>query len=196
VNQIVAAMPGLLNAAAATQTGLGTTADIVSGILEGFRLEAEEAARVADVIAAATTSSSATIESLGQTMSYVAPVAVGFGADLEEVTAITGRLADAQITGTRAGTALRAIYSRLAAPTGEAEKLLQKLGVTVQDSSGNVLSMIDIIRQLELATKDMGTAERAATLQTLVGMEAVSAFSVLLDIGAVNLSSYADELRN
>src|SRR5690606_30771743 len=52
------------------------------------------------------------------------------------------------------------------------------------------------IRQLELATKDMGTAERAATLQTLVGMEAVSAFSVLLDIGADNLSSYADELRN
>ncbi len=196
VNQIVAAMPGLLNAAAATQTSLGTTADIVSGILEGFRLEAAEAARVADVIAAATTSSSATIESLGLTMSYAAPVAVGFGASLEEVAAITGRLADAQISGTRAGTALRAIYSRLAAPTGEAKNLLQKLGVTVQDSSGNMLSMIDIIRQIELATKDMGTAERAATLQTLVGMEAVSAFSVMLDVGADNLAAYADELRN
>src|SRR5690606_8128384 len=35
----------------------------------------------------------------------------------------------------------------------------------------------------------------SAVLTTLVGMEAVSAFSALLDVGADNIQSYADELR-
>src|SRR5690625_2962010 len=41
-NEIIAAMPGLLSAAAASQMELGQTADIVSNILQGFGLHADE----------------------------------------------------------------------------------------------------------------------------------------------------------
>ncbi|MCZ0847898.1 phage tail tape measure protein, partial [Brevibacillus laterosporus] len=49
-NEIIAAMPGLLDAAAAGQTDLGTTADIVSNILSGFGIAAGDTGRVADVL--------------------------------------------------------------------------------------------------------------------------------------------------
>src|SRR5690606_18168445 len=195
VAEIVDAMPGLLDTAAAAQSGLGVTADIVSNVLSGFQLEARETTRIADVLTATFTSSNTTLEMLGDTMSYVAPVAAALGVSIEEVAAMTGRLGDVGIQGQRAGTALRAIFTRLAAPTGEAAKTLERLGVATTDSAGNLLPMIDIIRQIEDRTRDMGSAERSAILTTLVGVEAVSAFSALLDVGADNIQNYTDELR-
>src|SRR5690606_33363463 len=162
VQEIVEAMPGLLNTAAAAQSGLGVTADIVSNILSGFQLEARETGRIADVLTATFTSSNTTLESLGDTMSYVAPVAASLGISLEEVAAMTGRLGDVGIQGQRAGTALRAIFTRLASPTGEAARLIQDLGIQMTDSSGNMLPMIDIIRQIEERTRNMGSAQRSA----------------------------------
>lgn len=196
VNEIVAAMPGLLDTAAAAQADLGTTADIVSNILSGFSMKAGESSRIADVLTATFTSSNTTLEMLGDTMSYVAPIASSVGAGIEDVAAMAGRLGDVGIQGQRAGTALRAVFTRLAAPTGEAATLLNNLGVQTADSSGNMLSMIDILRQIEDRTKSVGSAQRSAILTTLVGTEAVSAFSALLDVGADSIASYADELRN
>jgi len=195
VQEIVEAMPGLLDTAAAAQSGLGVTADIVSNILSGFQLEARETTRIADVLTATFTSSNTTLEMLGDTMSYVAPVAAALGISIEDVAAMTGRLGDVGIQGQRAGTALRAIFTRLASPSGEAAHLIQELGIQITDSSGNMLPFIDILRQIETATQNMGSAQRSAVLTTLVGMEAVSAFSALLDVGADNIQSYADELR-
>src|SRR5690606_1867288 len=106
-----------------------------------------------------------------------------------------GRLGDVGIQGQRAGTALRAIFTRLASPTGGAARFFQELGIQMTDRPGNMLPIIDIIRQIEERTRNMGSAQRSAVLTTLVGMEAVSAFSALLDVGADNIQNYADELR-
>jgi len=196
VREIVEAMPGLLYTAAAAQSGLGVTADIVSNILSGFQLETWETVRVADVLTATFTSSNTTLESLGDTMRYVAPVAAALSVSLEDVAAMTGILGSAGIQGQKAGTALRAIFTRLASPTGEAAQLIKELGISITDSAGNLLPMIDIFRQIEERTASMGSAQRSAVLTTLVGMEAVSAFIALLDKGADAIAAYADELRN
>src|SRR5690606_34425816 len=113
-----------------------------------------------------------------------------------DVAAMTGILGSAGIQGQKAGTALRAIFTRLASPTGEAAQLIKELGISITDSAGNLLPMIDIFRQIEERTASMGSAQRSAVLTTLVGMEAVSAFIALLDKGADAIATYADELRN
>src|SRR5690606_31990602 len=111
VREIVEAMPGLLYTAAAAQSGLGVTADIVSNILSGFQLETWETVRVADVLTATFTSSNTTLESLGDTMRYVAPVAAALSVSLEDVAAMTGILGSAGIQGQKAGTAQDASHS-------------------------------------------------------------------------------------
>lgn len=104
-NEIIAAMPGLLDLAAAGATDLGAAADIVSDVMTAMGMEANEASRAADVFAKAATSSNTTVEMLGETMKYAAPIAHTFGMSLEEVSALAGMMANAGIKGSQAGTA-------------------------------------------------------------------------------------------
>ena len=116
-NEIIAAMPGLLDLAAAGATDLGAAADIVSDVMTAMGMEANEASRAADVFAKAATSSNTTVEMLGETMKYAAPIAHTFGMSLEEVSALAGMMANAGIKGSQAGTALRASLLRMSKPT-------------------------------------------------------------------------------
>ena len=193
--QIIAAMPGLLDTAAAAGDSLGRTADIVSNILSGFGLEAEETGRVADVLTATFTSSNTTLGSLGETMKMVAPVAASLGVSIEETAAMAGKLGDAGIQGSMAGTALRTILTSLASPTGEAAKQMAALGIQTTDAAGDMLPLGSIIGQIAEKTAHMGEAQRAAFLETLAGRQGISAMSALLAVGADRLEDYTDTLR-
>lgn len=56
VNQIVGSMQGVLNLASARQLDLGSSADIVSNIMTGFGLSADESGRAVDVLVSTMTS--------------------------------------------------------------------------------------------------------------------------------------------
>ncbi|MDM3565511.1 phage tail tape measure protein, partial [Proteus vulgaris] len=93
--QIKNAMPGTLAMSLAGDIDLGTTADIGSNILTGFKLDSDQMGRVSDVLVGAFTRSNTSLTMLGDTMKYVAPVASGLGVDLETAAAATGKLGDA-----------------------------------------------------------------------------------------------------
>ncbi len=179
-NQILAATPGVLNLAKAAGQDLGSTADITSNILSGFSLEAEETGRLGDVLTATFTRSNTTLSSLGETMKFVAPVAKAAGASIELVAAMTGLLGDAGIQGGRAGTALRATFLRLSAPTVQASDALAGLGVDVQGAMGNLRPMPQLLKEIAVATEDMGSAQRIETIKQIFGEEAASGVTQLL----------------
>lgn len=195
-NEIVGAMPGLLDTAAAAQTDLGSTADIVSNILSGFGIAADDTGRVADVLTATFTTSNTTLTSLGESMKMVAPVATALGVSLEEAAAMTGTLGNMGIQGTMAGTALRTVLSSLAAPTGEAAKQLAALGIQTADATGNMLPVTDILDQIATKTAHMGDAQRTAFLETLAGRQGVTALTALLSVGADQIDDYTESLRD
>lgn len=177
--EAIAAIPGVLDLAAAGATDLGTAADIASNILSGMGLEAEEMGRVADVLAGAFTSSNTSIESLGETMKYVAPIAAQAGVSLEDLAAMAGKLGDAGIQGSEAGTALRASLIRLSAPTAEAAELMNQLGVETLDSAGNIRPAIDVLADLERSLEGMGSGKKIDAASVIFGVEAASAGLVL-----------------
>lgn len=193
--QTMAAMPGMLNLASAGATDLGTAADIASNILSGFNMKAEEMGRLGDVLTNTFTTSNTNISMLGETMKYVAPIAASTGVSLEQAAAMAGKLGDAGIQGSNAGTALRSVISRLAAPTGEAAASLRRLGIETQDASGNLRSVPEILAEMDAAMYGMGTAARAELTSTIFGLEAASAATVLLgQAGTGNLQAYAEKL--
>lgn len=195
-NEILAAMPGVLNLAAAGQIELARASDIASNILTGFQLSAEESSRVVDVMAKAMTNSNTNIEQLGYAMKYVAPVAASVGISIEETAAAIGKLSDAGIQGEMAGTQMRAMLLRLISPVGEAEKIIEKLGIRVQTASGKLKSFPAIIEEVSRAFEGLREVEKAEYASRLVGMEATSGFMALLSAGSEELRNYTATLRD
>ena len=192
----IAALPGVLNLAAATATDLGRAADISSDILSAFGLQAEQMTRVADVLALTCATANTNMEFLGDTMKYVAPVARMAGLSLEETAAMAGLLGNVGIKGSQAGTTLKAMLNKMAAPTKEAQELFQKLGVTVKDSAGNLRSPVAVLGEMAAGLKNLGTAEQIAAMKTIVGEEAIAGFSEFIQkegIGAI--ADYARQLE-
>jgi TP901 family phage tail tape measure protein len=187
-NEMVAAMPGLLDMASAGQTDLGTTADIAANILRGFQMEAGQSSKVADVLTKTFTSTNTTLVDVGETMKYVAPVAQAVGYSIEEMAAATGLLGNAGIKGSMAGTTLRSAILSLTKPSKEASTVLDKLGVSLVDDQGKMRSFTDIVAQLKVGTEGLDEATRMAALGTVFGERAVSGMMALVQTGPEKLA--------
>ena len=195
VNEIIAAMPGMLDLATAGAIELGDAADIASNVLTGFGLNAGDMVRIGDTMANTFTTSNTTLESLGHTMKYVAPVANSLGVSIDEVAAMAGKLGDAGIQGEMAGTALRAIMVRLSAPTSKASDALDQLGVKTKDAAGNMRPVFDIMTDIQKSMEGMGTADRGEIGSVIFGVEALSAATVLLgEASSGSLADYVERL--
>ncbi|MTB46049.1 phage tail tape measure protein [Providencia sp. wls1950] len=194
--QIKNAMKGTLSMSLAGDIDLATTADIGSNILTGFKLNSDEMNRVSDTLVATFTRSNVNLNMLGDTMKYVAPVASGLGVDLETAAVAAGKLGDAGIQGSMAGTGLRSILGRLAEPPKQAAEALTKLGIKTRDAKGNLRELPVILAELDKKTKKMGTAQRAGLFKHIAGEEAFSALSVLVDqAGSGQLQAMIAEIK-
>lgn len=194
--EIMDALPSVLSLAAAGAVDLGDAADITSNILSGFGMEATETARVADILAKASSDSNTDIEGLGESMKYVAPIASDLGVSIEDTTAAIGLLGDAGIQGGQAGRQLRSGLQSLAAPTEKASKLMDELGIEVFDAEGNMKSMPEVVKELEDGLEGMSSQQQAAALETLFGADAMSAWSILVGEGSDELGAFSKELQN
>ena len=180
-NEIISAMPGLLNMAAAEGMDLAQASDIAASTLRGFKLSADQMNRVADVLAQTSAASNTNIVGLGEGMKYVAPVAANLGVSLEETAAMLGVMANAGIKGTEGGTALRGAFLRLAQEPKAVEKALTRLGVASRDAKGNMRQLPDIMLELSDKMKDMGEADKTKYLADIFGVRAVSGMMAVMN---------------
>ncbi len=197
VDDNIAALPGVLGMASAGATDLGRAADISSDILSAFKMEASEMNRVADVLTATFTTSNTTLEMLGETMKYVGPVARKAGLSFEETSAMAGLLGNIGIKSTMAGTAMRTMLSNLAAPSSQAAKELEGLGVKTLDAAKNLRSPVLIMGELSAAMKNMGSGRQLSILDTLFGKEAMTGASEIIEqAGIGDLTKYIQIIEN
>ena len=112
-NEIMSAMPSVLNLAAAGQLELADAADITAAVLRGFGKSATEAGNVADILATAAASSNTSVQEMGEGFKFVGPVASAMGISIEETAAAMAKLSDAGLKGSLAGTGLRQALVKL-----------------------------------------------------------------------------------
>lgn len=187
-NEIMEAMPGMLDLAAASGEDLANSADIAASTLRGFGLEASEAGHVADVLAENANRTNSSVAETGEAMKYVAPLARAAGISLEETAAAIGIMANAGIQGSQAGTTLRGALSRLSKPTADMQEAMDELGVSFYDSEGKMLSLTDQVGMLQSAMEGMTDEQKNNYLVTLYGQEALSGMLALINEGPESLS--------
>ncbi|MFK0296682.1 phage tail tape measure protein [Streptomyces sp. NPDC090442] len=187
---ITQALPGVLNLAAAGNIALADAADIATNVLSGYGLQTKDLAHLNDVLAKTFTSTNTDMKMLGESFKYVAPVASSAGLAIEETSAAIGMMGNAGIQGSEAGTALRGAIASLLKPTGDTEKILKKLGVSVVDSHGKLRPLVSIVGQLEKA------GASTADMMGIFGVEAGPAMQALVTQGSGALKKLTKDLKN
>jgi len=196
VEEIMAAMPGMLDLAAAGGVDIAEASDIASAALRGFGLAAGQAGHVADVLARAAGDTNAGIIDMGYAMKYVAPIASAMGLSIEEVSAAIGLMSNAGIKGEQAGTTLRASLTRLANPTDEAGKMMRSLGINAFDAEGRMRPLAEVIEQLQQGTSNLTEQQRQQAVATIFGTEAMSGMLALMSQGSDELARLTESFEN
>lgn len=195
-NEIIAAMPGMLDLAASSGEDLASSADIAASTLRGFGLEAEQAGHVADVLAKNAADTNAAVADTREAMKYAAPVAHNFGISMEECAAAIGIMSDAGIKGGQAGTSLRGALSRLAKPTDDMKEIMNKLGLEFFDSNGKMISLTEQTKMLSEKMSNLTDEERNNVLVTLYGQESLSGMLALVQAGSNKIASLTESYKN
>ena len=178
---IISSMPSVLNLSKAGSTDLARTADISSNVMSAWGKSGEEMGHIADVMVGTFTRANVNIEQIGESMKVVGPKAKQAGLDFEYVNAAIGKLGDAGLQGSLAGTGLRATISRLAGPPKATAKALAKLGVSTKDANGNLRPMPQLLDEIYVALQKFGTADQAAMTKAIGGEYGSAALTVLLE---------------
>lgn len=194
--EIMAAMPGMLDLAASSGEDLASSADVAASTLRGFGLAAADAGHVADVLAKNAADTNAAVMDTGEAMKYVAPVAKNAGWSLESVTAAIGAMADAGIKGSQAGTVLRGAITRLMKPSKNAADAMKSIGFNAYDSSDKMKPMSVIVDELKTKTSKLSDKQRDNVIATIMGQEALSGMNVLMDAGKPKLDKLTTGLEH
>ena len=195
-NEIMSAMPGLLDLAAVSGGDVALASENAAAALRGFGLDAGQAGHVADVFARAAADTNAEVADMGDAMKYIAPVANAMGISLEETAAAVGILSDANIKGSQAGTSLRGALARLAKPTDPMIAKMEELGLSFYDAEGNMKSLKDQVGMLQQAFKGLTPEQQQNALVTLYGQESLSGMMALIDKGPDALGKLTNSLKN
>ncbi|AWB84773.1 phage tail tape measure protein [Corynebacterium liangguodongii] len=191
VDQAMAAAKGTLQLAAAAQIDAGTAATIQAQALNSFGLEADYAAKAADVLANAANASTAEMTDIAAGLQQSGAVAHQFGLSIEDTAAALGMFANAGITGSDAGTLLKTALLAVTDQGKPAQQAIEELGLTIYDANGKFVGMHSLMAQLGDAAGRMTDEQYQAATATLFGSDAMR----LAGIAATDGSSGFDQMR-
>lgn len=181
-----------LDLAAATNIGIADSSELVVKTIKAFRLEMTDAAKVANVLAAAHVNSTATVDILREAFKFAGPVAGELGQSLEDVAAISANFTNIGLEASQAGTSYRMAMVQLTKAfkengdaAGEGGKILQQHGFTQQRIAELLPKPIELMKELAKVNLTTGEAIR------VYGTRSAFAFN-----GLVAMSGAIEELRD
>ena len=180
VNESIAGLEPILRLSEATQMDLATCSDLVTDSLSALGLQVNDLGEYLDVAAMANNKSNQTAQMLMEAYIAVGGTMKNLNVPIQESAAALGVMANRGIKGSEAGTALNAVINNLTTGTGQAGKMMDKLGISAFDSNGKFIGLAETIRVVDEATKDMTEEQRNAALAALGGKEHIDALNDLI----------------
>lgn len=184
------ALKTTMDLAAAGSLQLAEAANVTVQAMGAFGLTADETGEAANALAGAAAASSADVSDLTQGLSQVSAQAHSAGWSIQDTTAVLGAFADAGIRGSDAGTSLKTMLQRLAAPTDKSAAMMESLGINVRDANGNMLDAAGVAGELQAKLSGLDSATRDAAIQTIFGADASRAALVMMNQGTEGIQRY------
>lgn len=193
----------VLNLAAAANMDLAQASDIVTDYLTAFGLKASDTTHFVDVMAYAMAHSNTDVIQLGEAYKACASTATSLGYSVEETTAVLATMANAGVKGGEAGTALNAIFTRLATNTKKCGDELANYGVNIYDAHGNMQSLSSILTGMAGIWDTLTDQEQANLAKVIAGTNQYSKLQTIMAgcseaaaEGGQSFSDYTAALNN
>lgn len=186
---------GALNLAAAGNLEVGDAAETAATAMTQFKLSGKDVAHIADLLAAGANKAQGGVGDLGMALKQSGLVASQVGLTIEETTAGLTAFAAAGLIGSDAGTSFKTMLQRMTPQSKEAQKEMERLGISAYDSSGNFIGLSNFAGNLRNSLKDLTPEQRNASLAIIFGSDAVRAASVLYSNGAEGIQKWTQEVN-
>lgn len=178
---MMSGISGIMDLAAASGEDLATTSDIVTDALTAFGLQAKDSAHFADVLAQASSKSNTNVGLMGETFKYVAPVAGALGYSVEDTAIAIGLMANNGIKGSQAGTALRAVMTRLAKPTDQVAVAMEQYNISLSNADGTMKPLRQTLTEMRDRFRGLNEEQKASLAATLAGQEGMSGLLAIMN---------------
>lgn len=180
----VAALPTVLDVAAAGGMELAAASDMITDAMSALGLSTDEMTAFADRLAVTAQKSNTSVAQLGEAILTVGGTAKILSGGVVEMNTALGILADNGIKSAEGGTALRNVILSLSAPTNTAAAALAELNVTAFDAAGNMRPLQDTFADLNTALSSLSDQERTAVLNEIFNKVDLKSVNALLGTSA------------
>lgn len=167
----------VLNLASAGAMSLEESASYTAGAVKGFGDSMGNASYYADLMAKGATLANTNVRGLGEAFSGSAATAKNYGQAADSVTLSLLRLAEQNVTGSEASTALNRAMADLYTPTDDASKALNQLGVSVYEANGDAKDFNDLVDELNGSLQGMTAEQKNNALATIFTTQGLQAFN-------------------
>lgn len=180
-DEACAALPQVLALAQAGGLDLAYASDLATDAMAALGLSMDQLSNFSDQMAVTAQKSNTSVGQLGEAILTVGGTAKNLKGGTAELNAELGILANRGIKGAEGGTHLRNVILSLTNPTDKAAAQMEKLGVSVFDSSGNMRSMNDIMMDLNRSMDGMTAEQKQNIISTIFNKTDLAAVTALLD---------------
>lgn len=167
----------VLNLASAGAMSLEESASYTAGAVKGFGDTMSNASYYADLMAKGATLANTDVRGLGEAFSGSAATAKNYGQAADGVTLSLLRLAEQNVTGSEASTALNRAMADLYTPTDDASKALNQLGVSAYEANGEAKNFNDLVDELNGSLQGMTAEQKNNALATIFTTQGLQAFN-------------------
>ncbi len=167
----------VLNLASAGAMSLEESASYTAGAVKGFGDTMSNASYYADLMAKGATLANTDVRGLGEAFSGSAATAKNYGQAADGVTLSLLRLAEQNVTGSEASTALNRAMADLYTPTDDASKALNQLGVSAYEANGEAKDFNDLVDELNGSLQGMTAEQKNNALATIFTTQGLQAFN-------------------
>lgn len=167
----------VLNLASAGAMSLEESASYTAGAVKGFGDSMGNASYYADLMAKGATLANTNVRGLGEAFSGSAATAKNYGQAADSVTLSLLRLAEQNVTGSEASTALNRAMADLYTPTDDASKALDHLKVSAYKTNGEAKDFNDLVDELNGSLQGMTAEQKNNALATIFTTQGLQAFN-------------------
>ena len=167
----------VLNLASAGAMSLEESASYTAGAVKGFGDSMSNASYYADLMAKGATLANTDVRGLGEAFSGSAATAKNYGQAADSVTLSLLRLAEQNVTGSEASTALNRAMADLYTPTDDASKALNQLGVSAYEANGEAKDFNDLVDELNGSLQGMTAEQKNNAIATIFTTQGLQAFN-------------------